>query len=29
MHQVMVAAAGGLRAGGLCNAQISTEDFEK
>ncbi|PWV48864.1 NAD(P)/FAD-dependent oxidoreductase [Chitinophaga sp. S165] len=29
MHQVMVAAAGGLRAGGLCNAQISAEDFEK
>jgi thioredoxin reductase len=29
MHQVMVAAAGGLRAGGMCNAQISTEDFEK
>lgn len=29
MHQVMVAVAGGLRAGGMCNAQISTEDFEK
>lgn len=29
MHQVMAAAAGGIKAGALCNAQISAEDFDK
>ncbi|MCF6407080.1 NAD(P)/FAD-dependent oxidoreductase [Chitinophaga filiformis] len=28
-HQVMAAAAGGLKAGGMCNGQLSMEDFEK
>ncbi|SHN46041.1 NAD(P)/FAD-dependent oxidoreductase [Chitinophaga sp. CF418] len=28
-HQVMAAATGGLRAGGMCNGQMSAEDFEK
>ncbi|PSL31988.1 thioredoxin reductase [Chitinophaga ginsengisoli] len=28
-HQVMAAAAGGLKAGGMCNGQMVAEDFEK
>jgi thioredoxin reductase len=28
-HQVMAAVAGGIKAGGMCNGQMATEDFEK